>query len=327
MHHGRLLGAVLCMIIFSPLASFAYEKNDLIKLNIEDLMNIEIETASKKIQKISDTPAAAFVLTSEDIKRSGATNIMDLLRLVPGVHVARIDSNKWAITCRGFNGRFSNKLLVMMDGRTVYSPIFSGVLWDMQDIMVEDIEKIEVVRGPGSTLWGANAVNGVINIITGNSSKSQGARVDAGVGTEDKAYTYAKYGGRIGKDITYRISGKYSDKDSGWSPSDMNVDDSWNTSRLGARVDVDRGDTTVLFMAEASDSDVSESNLYKNISIPSLAQSFRSFSKAKSQFQTSNSFLYGQYVLAKIEKNIDNTARILFRDILTMLSETALIQE
>ncbi len=168
-----LIISALSLVLIFPFVSSGYEKSDLISLELEDLMNVEIETASKKIQKISDTPAAAFVLTTEDIKRSGATNIMDLLRLVPGVHVARIDANKWAITCRGFNGRFSNKLLVMIDGRTVYSPIFSGVLWDMQDIMVEDIEKIEVVRGPGSTLWGANAVNGVINIITKNSTKSQ----------------------------------------------------------------------------------------------------------------------------------------------------------
>lgn len=309
-----LIISALSLVLIFPFVSSGYEKSDLISLELEDLMNVEIETASKKIQKINDTPAAAFVLTTEDIKRSGATNIMDLLRLVPGVHVARIDANKWAITCRGFNGRFSNKLLVMIDGRTVYSPIFSGVLWDMQDIMVEDIEKIEVVRGPGSTLWGANAVNGVINIITKNSAKSLGTRIDAGMGNEEKAYTYAKYGGKIGENTTYRLSGKYSDKDKGWSSSGMNVDDGWNTSRCGARIDMDRGDTKALFMAEASDTDVSESNLYSSIAVvPSATQSLNSVSKASPLPRNAKSFLYGQYALAKIEKNLDNTSSISFQ--------------
>jgi iron complex outermembrane receptor protein len=128
--------------------------SDLAELSIEDLMNIEITTVAKKPQKLSDAAAAIFVITQEDIRRSGATSIPEALRMVPGLQVARIDANKWAITSRGFNGRFANKLLVLMDGRTVYTPLFSGVYWDMQDTLLEDVERIEIIRGPGATLWG-----------------------------------------------------------------------------------------------------------------------------------------------------------------------------
>ncbi|MBW2368047.1 MAG: Plug domain-containing protein, partial [Deltaproteobacteria bacterium] len=131
---------------------------DLTDLSIEELFNIEIVSVSKKTQKLSDTSAAVYVITQEDLKRSGVQSIPDALRMVPGVQVARIDSNKWAISARGFNGRFANKLLVLIDGRTVYSPLFSGVFWGIQDTMLEDIDRIEVIRGPGATIWGANAV-------------------------------------------------------------------------------------------------------------------------------------------------------------------------
>lgn len=303
---------ILYLIAFQPCVSIA---QDLSELALEDLMSVEIETASKKIQKIGDTPAAAFVMTSDDIKRSGANSIMDLLRLVPGVHVARIDANKWAITCRGFNGRFSNKLLVMIDGRTVYSPIFSGVFWDMQDIMVEDIEKIEVVRGPGSTLWGANAVNGVINIISKNSAKTQGMRIDTGFGTEDLAYDYARYGGRFSDSTTYRISGKYSEKDKGEAVTGLVIDDSWTTSRFGARIDMDKGDAKALFMAEASDSDVNEANLYSSGSISAITPQFSI--NSRDLFiptpKKSTLFTYGQYALARFEKSFEGNSGLLLQ--------------
>jgi len=129
-------------------------------------MNIQVTSVSKRTQKVADAAAAIFVITQEDLRRSGATSIPEALRLVPGLEVARIDENKWAIGSRGFNGRFDDKLLVLIDGRSVYTPLFSGVYWNVQDVMLEDIDRIEVIRGPGATLWGANAVNGVINIIT-----------------------------------------------------------------------------------------------------------------------------------------------------------------
>src|SRR4029077_18508891 len=141
-------------------------QKDLASTSIEDLMNIEVTSVSKKEQKLSNVAAAIFVITQEDIRRTGATNIPDLLRMVPGLDVAQINKNTWTISARGFNLQFANKLLVLIDGRAVYTPLFGGVYWDTQDVPLEDIERIEVIRGPGGTVWGANAVNGVINIIT-----------------------------------------------------------------------------------------------------------------------------------------------------------------
>src|ERR1700722_19406602 len=158
---------------------------DLSQASLEDLMNLEVTSVSKKEQKLSKTGAAIFVITQEDIRRSGATNIPDLLRLAPGVDVARVDANRWAISIRGFNDQHANKVLVLIDGRSVYSPSFSGVFWDMVDVPLEDIERIEIIRGPGGTIWGANAVNGVINIITKTAQATRGGLVSVGTGSQD----------------------------------------------------------------------------------------------------------------------------------------------
>jgi len=139
--------------------------SDLTELSLEELMNIEVTSVSKKTEKLSKAAAAIFVITQEDIHRSGVTSITEALRLAPGIEVARVDAHTWAISARGFNDVFANKLLVLLDGRSIYTPLFSGVFWDQQDTLLEDIERIEVIRGPGATLWGANAVNGVINIM------------------------------------------------------------------------------------------------------------------------------------------------------------------
>src|SRR6202034_561741 len=166
----------------TALSSLAQQPNasDLSQISLEDLMNIQVTSVSKKEQKLSRTGAAVFVITQDDIRRSGATNIPDLLRLAPGVDVARIDANQWAISIRGFNDQYANKVLVLIDGRSVYSPSFSGVYWDMQSVPLEDIDRIEIIRGPGGTVWGANAVNGVINIITLNSAATLGGVLSAG---------------------------------------------------------------------------------------------------------------------------------------------------
>jgi outer membrane cobalamin receptor len=148
---------------------------DLAQTSLEDLMNIEVTSVSKKEQKLSQAAAAVFVISQEDIRRSGATNIPDLLRMVPGIHVAQLDANIWAISIRGFTDRYGDKVLVLIDGRSVYTPLTSGVNWDQQDVPLEDIDRIEVIRGPGGTVWGANAVNGVINIITKSAKATQGA--------------------------------------------------------------------------------------------------------------------------------------------------------
>jgi iron complex outermembrane receptor protein len=155
---------------------------DLTEMSLEDLLNIEVTSASKKEQKLSHVAAAIFVITQNDIQHSGATSIPDVLRMVPGVDVAQIDANHWAISIRGSNATYANKVLVMIDGRSVYSDSFSGVFWDQQDVPLEDIDRVEVIRGPGGTVWGANAVNGVINIITKDTRETHGGLISAGGG-------------------------------------------------------------------------------------------------------------------------------------------------
>ncbi len=149
---------------------------DLAEMSLEELMSITVTSVAKKPQSIGRSPAAVYVITQEDIARSGLTSIPELLRMVPGLQVAQIDANKWAISSRGFNGRFANNLLVLIDGRSVYTPLFAGVFWDAQDTLLEDVDRIEVIRGPGATIWGANAVNGVINVITKRADETQGGQ-------------------------------------------------------------------------------------------------------------------------------------------------------
>ncbi len=210
---------------------------DLSQASLEDLMNIRVTSVSRKEQKLSKTGAAIFVITAEDIRRSGANNIPDLLRLAPGVDVARVDANRWAISIRGFNDQHANKVLVLIDGRSVYSPSFSGVFWDMVDVPLEDIERIEVIRGPGGTVWGANAVNGVINIITKSSAATQGGLIAAGAGSEDHADTLGQYGGTIGQDGDYRVFGRFFDAGHSVFPDGQRAADGWLGGHAGFRSD------------------------------------------------------------------------------------------
>ena len=205
------------------------------QLDINDLMDLKISSVSKTPQKYFKAGAAIYVLTSEDIRRSGATTIADALRMVPGLQVAKLDANKWAVSSRGFNGRFSNKLQVLMDGRSVYTPAFSGTFWDIQDTFMEDIDRIEVVRGPGAALWGSNAVNGVINIITKKARDTQGMEVSSLVGTEEQGMQ-GRYGGRIGDDTAYRIYVKARNNDDGGN-IDIPSEDAWDEQRGGFRID------------------------------------------------------------------------------------------
>ncbi len=196
-------------------------------------------SASRQEQKVSDTAAAVYIITQEDIRRSGATHIPDLLRMVPGLQVAQMDANKWAISSRGFNARFGNKLLVLIDGRSVYTPLFSGVYWDVQNYLLADVERIEIIRGPGSTLWGSNAVNGVINIITKDSKETQGGLLTGKAGDEERAVGAFRYGGKIGKDASYRLYSKgFKHDDSGQVVnSDTNGNDKWRMAQVGMRMD------------------------------------------------------------------------------------------
>jgi iron complex outermembrane receptor protein len=232
---GRLAKLVLPLVVLSGLA-FAQEQ-DLTQLSLEDLMNTKVTSISKKEQSLSRAAAAIFVITAEDVRRSGATSIPDLLRMVPGLDVAQINANSWAISARGFNHQFSDKLLVLIDGRTVYTPLFAGVYWDVQDVPLEDIERIEVIRGPGATVWGANAVNGVINIITKSAADTQGGLLVAGGGTQDLALGTAQYGGKIGKDASYRVFTKYLDHNHFSDLTGQDGEDGWHLSHAGFRTD------------------------------------------------------------------------------------------
>ena len=238
------LGCTVVLLIIqgtpSPLWAAPASTRELIRLDIEQLMEMEVTSVAKKPQKFSQAAAAIFVITAEDLRRSGATSIPEALRMVPGVEVARIDANKWAITSRGFNDRFADKLLVLLDGRTIYDPLFSGVYWDVQDTLLEDIDRIEVIRGPGGALWGANAVNGVINIVTKEAKNTQGMLVTAGAGTEEQGFGGMRYGGRMGERGHYRIYAKYVDRDEGEDPSGNDASDDWRQWRTGFRLDQER---------------------------------------------------------------------------------------
>ena len=220
-------------------------QDDIVNLDIEQLgrvpvvvpsMDIMVTSVAKEESTVGRSAAAVFVITQDMIRRSGATCIPEALRMAPGVEVAQINSSTWAISCRGFNNRNSNKLLVMIDGRTVYNQVTSGVLWDHQDYLLEDIDRIEVIRGPGGTLWGANAVNGVINIITKKAGDTQGAYVMAGGGTHERLTDGVRYGGKIGEDCYYRVYGKQFDRGPNFSPTGPQYD-SWWQARFGFRAD------------------------------------------------------------------------------------------
>jgi iron complex outermembrane recepter protein len=213
--------------------------SQLARLSLEELLNVEISSVSKKLEPASQAPAAVFVITSDDIRRSGATVIPEVLRLAPGLSVARLNAHDWAISSRGFNDVFANKLLVLMDGRSVYTPLFSGVFWDEQDTLLEDIDRIEVVRGPGATLWGANAVNGVINIITKHAKDTQGGLLSVGGGTEEQGFASVRYGGKIGKDIHIRGYGKFFNRDESVTADGREAGDERRGGRGGFRMDWD----------------------------------------------------------------------------------------
>ena len=209
---------------------------DLYQISLESVMNMEVTSVSRREQKLSQAAAAIFVINQDDIRRSGALSIPDLLRMVPGLDVAQINASTWAVSARGFNNQFSNKLLVLIDGRTVFTPSQDGVNWDTQDVPFEDIERIEVIRGPGATVWGSNAVNGVINVITKSATDTQGALVTAGSGTHDHAFGTLQNGGMLGADVSYRVFAKYLDVDG--LPAVMGPDsDAWHLLHGGFRLD------------------------------------------------------------------------------------------
>ena len=212
------------------------QSESLTQLSLEQLGNVEVTTVSKEPEEVWRTPAAVYVITQDDIRRSGATTIPELLRMVPGVEVARIDSDHWSVGVRGFAGEFSKSLLVLIDGRSVYSPLFAGVYWQVQDTLLQDIDRIEVIRGPGGTIWGANAVNGVINIITRNAKETHGTLAVSGGGNIDQGIAGARFGKAYGKGFDYRAYGKGFIRGPEFHPDGVNFDD-WRMGQLGFRAD------------------------------------------------------------------------------------------
>ncbi|MBK1723992.1 TonB-dependent receptor [Thiocystis violacea] len=237
---------------------------DLTELSMEELLAVEVTSVGKKTQSLSDAAAAIFVISNDDIRRSGATSVPEALRMAPGLEVKRLDANKWAISARGFSGRFANKLLVLIDGRTVYTPSFSGVYWENQDVMLADIDRIEVIRGPGATLWGANAVNGVINIITRSAAATQGGLLIAGGGNEERAIGALRYGAEPAPGTFARVYAKYNARDALITSLGDDGRDEWDIGQGGFRVDstLGSGDRVTL------EGDLYRSNLRQQLEVP-----------------------------------------------------------
>jgi iron complex outermembrane receptor protein len=253
MNRSGTLRRAICLIPMLSACAGTIEaqtqSRDLTEVSLEDLMNIEVTPVSKSERRLISAPAAIFVITQEDVRRSGLSSLPEILRMAPGLDVAQIDGNKWAVSSRGFNAQFSTKLLVLVDGRPVYNPSNSGVYWEELPAMTEDIDRIEIIRGPGATLWGANAVNGVINIITKPSADTQGGLLSIRAGSDDHTVNSVRYGGRAGKLGAYRVYGTYfrrADLIGLGSRDDKDRD--WITIRAGFRADLTLSDRDSLMV-------------------------------------------------------------------------------
>ncbi|MHB8122899.1 MAG: TonB-dependent receptor plug domain-containing protein [Desulfuromonadaceae bacterium] len=275
--------------------------SELLQLSLEDLMTLEVTSASRKSQSLANTAAAVFVITHDDIRRSGVTNIPDALRMVPGVTVARIDSSKWAVTARGFNGRFARKLLVLIDGRSAYSPLFSGVFWDAQDTLLEDIEQIEVIRGPGATIWGANAVNGVINIITKKAEDTTGGLLVAGAGNYERGFGSVRYGTELGEWGALRVYGKYFNRNELKAEDGRPADDGWDMGRGGFRMDGKSGQNSFTLQGDFYNGTERE-----RIVFPDLASLATGYMAAR----TANTTVNGGNILSRWTRSLDDDGEL-----------------
>jgi iron complex outermembrane receptor protein len=243
---GRIVGALrtvlrgagvgsVCLVC-APALAMVGSTSDLKRMSLDELMNVEITSVSRSAEGLQGAAAAVAVVTNEDIQRSGATSIPEALRSVPGLHVVRRNASAWAVSARGFTSSNSEKMLVLSDTRSLYTPLFSGVAWDVQEYLLSDIERIEVIRGPGAALWGSNAVNGVINITTKDAADTQGVHIEALAGTEETANVAARYGGRLNDDVHYRVFAKHAERDDTYHPS-IPSDDRWRMTLAGFRSD------------------------------------------------------------------------------------------
>jgi iron complex outermembrane recepter protein len=229
-------------------AAIAQGADGLLELSIEQLGDIRVTSVSRREESLNDAPAAVHVITRDDIRRSGVKSLPEALRLAPGVEVARNGAHDWTISMRGFNSDLSNKLLVLIDGRSVYSPLYAGVFWDAQHTFLEDVERIEVIAGPAGTTWGANAVNGVINVITRSTWDTEGGLVQVGAGDEQEIYGGLRYAGRAGEDVALRGYMQYLERDASKTPGGTDAFDDWDVAQAGFRLDWDAsrvGDLTL----------------------------------------------------------------------------------
>ncbi len=239
----------ICLLLLAAAASAAQDLGD---ASLEDLSNIQVTSASKKAEKLAQAPAAIYVITGEDIRRGGFTTLPEALRTVPGLYVARTNSHIWQVSTRGFSDLNNNKMLVLVDGRSAYTPELGSVFWDVLDIPLENIDRVEVIRGPGGTLWGANAVNGVINIVTKSADKAQGVLVSTSADIAEGYTSTVRYGGQVGSGVSYYVFGKASYWEPMASPSGGDLSDGFGMPQAGARMDWKVSDKDSLSIEGAS---------------------------------------------------------------------------
>jgi iron complex outermembrane recepter protein len=247
---GALLGPG--PVAAQPAQASASVAQDLKRLSIEELAQIDVTSVSRRVEKLSETAAAVSVIDSDDISRSGITTLSETLRLADGVDVARVNSSTWATSLRGFTTNPANKLLVLMDGRSLYSPLTSGTFWDAQDTLLADVDRIEVIRGPGGAVWGANAVNGVINVITKEAQSTIGDYVSVAAGSDEHVYAAARHGGRVGAGA-YRVYGKYRQRGATlFTSTGQSAGDPVQAGQGGFRVDSGRQAAATWFIEGAA---------------------------------------------------------------------------
>ena len=306
------IGVVIFLILLNPASAFSEngrsltEEDKIFEMDIHQLMQtqVTVTSVSKKPEPLHKAASAIYVLTGEDIRRSGAVNIMEALRMVPGVLVSKINQNRYIISIRGFNRREgSDKLLVLMDGRSIYSPIASGVFWIGQDTVLEDIERIEVIRGPGAALWGSNAVAGVINIITKDAGKTQDGLVAGGVGTEERGFGTLRYGGKLENGLNYRIYGKYRDRDDGIA---ANGNDSFDDKQIG------QGGFRTDWQINKQDHLTMQGDYYRLNSDLNFTSRFISLSAGSAPFQGTN-IQEGANFLTRWKRTLDDSSSFQFQ--------------
>ncbi len=285
----------------------ADDDGGLLDLSLEQLLSVEITSAARKSQSLSETAAAVYVITSDAIRASGARSIPTLLRLAPGLQVSRIDGNRWAISARGFNGRFANKLLVMVDGRTVYTPSFAGVYWESLDTLIDDIDRIEVIRGPGSSVWGANAVNGVIHIITRSARVTQGTLLTANGDDKGGVGGALRYGGNLNDNAQFRVYGKINVRGNSKDVTGLDVNDDYQGVRVGGRFDIDEEERRIAVAAEIYSEDIGETLLLTELA-PPYASRFDAENDIRGAFinaSWTNQFESGELALRTFVDNVD----------------------